>query len=212
MTIDSSNAPEGDAEVADDDDGEDVESLKATIDRLKREAKQAYEKRDKKSKAVEERDAKLAEYERREREAAEAQARKDKDFAKLEKMLSEEKAALASELEQMRAQIAEAEKGKRASAFLDAVMMAGGFQADSKAIVEGLLLREERSGEDIAPSEQVEARAKALAKKLRAGAPLLAKPISLGPNGTPGAPQDAGEVDDAALKRAIDSLNRGRGQ
>lgn len=210
MTTDTSSTADADADDADGDDGEDVESLKATIERLKREAKQAYEKRDKKSKAVEERDAKLAEYEKREREAAEAQARKDKDYAKLEKMMAEEKATLATELEQLKAQIAEAEKGKRASAFLDAVMTAGGLPAESKAIVEGLLLREERGGEDIAPSEQVEAHAKAMIKKLRTGAPTLFKPTSLGPNGTPGTSQGAAGVDDAALKLAIESLNRGK--
>lgn len=211
MSEDTSNAPDGDAEDADSDDGgEDVETLKARIARLEREAKQAYEKRDKKSKALEEREAKLAEYEKREREAAEAQARKDKDYAKLEKMAAEEKAALATELEQLKGQIAEAEKAKRASSLLDAIMAQGGLQAEAKTLVEGFLLREERNGEDIAPSEQVEARAKAFLKKLRTSAPLLFKPTSLGPNGTPGTMQGAEGATDADLQRAIDSLNRGK--
>lgn len=194
-------------DVSDDATDVDVESdpaqLRAELERWKKEAKKAFDKRDKQAQ-------RLAEFEKREREAAEALAREKNDFAKLEKMLRDDHDATSKELEQLRGQIAEAEKAKRASAFIDAIMAAGGLQAEAKALVHGLLLLEERNGEDIAPTENVESRAKAMLKKLRqTGAPLF-QPKSVGPSGTPGVPQDSGP--DGQLAQAIASLNRGKGR
>lgn len=202
MTIDSSNAADADAEDTDSDDGEndDPTTLKAELERWKREAKKAFEKRDRQSQ-------RLAELEKKEREQTEKAAREKNDFAQLEKMLRDEHAGTAKELEQLRGQIAEAEKAKRASAFLDAVMAQAGLPADAKVLVEGFMLREERNGDDISPADAVESRAKAMVKKLRSGASHLFQATSLGPKGTPGTSQGADSGDEEPWMRAIKGLS-----
>jgi hypothetical protein len=193
MTIDKSNAADADEGEADADPDSD--------NQWKREAMAARKQRDAEKAKRRDMQAKIDTFEAKEREAENEKARAAQDWEKLEKSIRSEAQkqidTLAAQVKDYEVKEQKAIKDKRQSTFVEMVMAQAGLPTDAKALVEGLLLREEREGADVAPEEGAEALAKAMAKKLRTSAPQLFTTTSLGPKGSPGvAPGAAPEITD----------------